>query len=345
MILEGKKLASMKLILPVSLILIVLFSCKPDTGELIKISGEAQGTTYHISYYGDNNVSYKIAVDSIFKKIDSSLSTYLPASIISRINRNEKDILVDDHFITVFNKSIEISKLTGGAFDITVAPVINAWGFGFSKKENVDSALIDSLLQFVGYEKVKLQSYTLIKEAPGIMLDFNAIAQGYTVDVITAYFESKGIKDFFIELGGEVRAKGLKVNNEEWKVGIDKPVEDSTGERTLQAIIKLQTRSLATSGNYRKFYVENGQKFSHIIDPKTGYPAKNNLLSVSVVADDCMTADAFATAFMVMGLERSKEFLLANTALGLSVFFIYDDKGDWKTYTSEDLKMKMEELH
>lgn len=345
MILEGKKLASMKLILPVFLILIVLFSCKPDTGELIKISGEAQGTTYHISYYGDNNVSYKIAVDSIFKKIDSSLSTYLPASIISRINRNEKDILVDDHFITVFNKSVEISKLTGGAFDVTVAPIINAWGFGFSKKESVDSLMIDSLLQLVGYEKVRLQNSLLLKAQPGMMVDFNAIAQGYTVDVIAGYLERKGITNFFVELGGEVRAKGKKMDNEEWKVGIDKPVEDSTGERTLQAIIKIKDKSLATSGNYRKFYVENGQKFSHIVDPKTGYPAKNNLLSVSVVADDCMTADAFATAFMVMGLERAKDFLMANTALGLSVFFIYDDNGDWKTYTSEDLKMKMEELH
>jgi thiamine biosynthesis lipoprotein len=320
-------------------------ACKQSTDDLIKISGEAQGTTYHISYYDDNDFNYKASVDSLFKKIDSSLSTYLPASIISRINRNEKDVLLDDHFINVFNKSVEISKLSNGAFDITVAPVINAWGFGFSKKEKVDSTMIDSLLQLVGYEKVKLQSFSLIKEQPGVMLDFNAIAQGYTVDVITNYFESKGMKDFFIELGGEVRAKGVKINNEEWKVGIDKPVEDSTGERTLQAIIKLQNRSLATSGNYRKFYVESGQKFSHIVDPKTGYPAKNNLLSVSVVAYDCMTADAFATAFMVMGLERAKEFLTANAGLNLEVFFIYDDKGEWKTYTSGNLKNRMEVLH
>ena len=345
MILVGNKLACMRIIFQTILTLVFFSACQHNTEELIKISGEAQGTTYHISYYSDNDFDYKAAVDSIFKKIDSSLSTYLPASIISRINRNEKDVLIDDHFIKVFNRSFEISKLTGGSFDITVAPVINAWGFGFSKKEKVDSTIIDSLLQFVGYEKVRLQNSSVIKELKELMLDFNAIAQGYTVDVISAYLESKGLMNFFIELGGEVRTMGVKKNKEKWKIGIDKPVEDSSGERNLQAIIALENKSLATSGNYRKYYVENGQKFSHIIDPKTGYPAKNNLLSVSVVAKDCMTADAFATAFMVMGLDRSKEFLSLNKGLNLEVFFIYDEKGDMKTYTSESLKLQMEEIY
>ncbi len=326
------------------LIPILFSSCNQKESDLIKISGEAQGTTYHISYYAEKNINYKPALDSIFKKIDSSLSTYLPASIISRINRNETNVLVDDHFIKVFNKSMEVSKLTAGSFDITVAPVINAWGFGFSKKEKVDSGMIDSLLQFVGYKKIQIKGKQLIKEKPGIMLDFNAIAQGYTVDVIAKFLELKGIRSYFIELGGEVKARGKKSGDEYWKVGIDKPNEEE-GERELQSIIKMQDQALATSGNYRKFYVENGKKFSHIIDPETGYPAKNNLLSVSVVANDCMTADAYATAFMVMGLEKSKEFLAAHTALHLEVFFIYDDKGEWKTYTSDSLKKLMEELH
>ncbi len=329
----------------VSFLLLIFFSCcNQKESELIKISGEAQGTTYHIAYYSENNINYKNLVDSIFKKIDSSLSTYLPASIISRINSNEDDVQLDDHFINVFTKSVSVSEITDGAFDITVAPVINAWGFGFSKKEKVDSTVIDSLLRFVGYTKMKLNGNSIQKEAKEVMLDFNAIAQGYTVDVIAAYFESKDLKDFFIELGGEVRAKGNKKNKEEWKVGIDKPVEEEGEERDIQAILKLKDRSLATSGNYRKFYMENGQKYSHIIDPKTGYPAKNNLLSASVVAGDCMTADAFATAFMVMGLEKAINFIEANKSLNLEVYFIYDDNGVWKTYTSANLKKWMEEI-
>ena len=326
-------------------LLLFLSGCKESSSELLKIAGEAQGTTYHISFYSGDGNDYQQAIDSIFKKIDSSLSTYLPVSIISRVNQNEESVELDDHFIKVYDKAAEVSKLTNGVFDITVAPIINAWGFGFSKKEKVDSFMIDSLLQFIGYKKVQLKNNRVIKEKPGIMLDFNAIAQGYTVDVIAKYLELKGIRSYFIELGGEVRARGKKSGDENWKVGIDKPIEDAAGDRELQSILKLQDQALATSGNYRKFYVEKGQKYSHIIDPATGYPAKNNLLSVSVVANDCMTADAFATAFMVLGLERAKQFLAENKDLQLEVYFIYDNKGEWETYTSEKLKQWMEAVN
>lgn len=324
---------------------VLLFSgCNRNSNNLIKISGEAQGTTYQISYISNDNTDLKIAIDSIFKKIDSSLSAYLPVSIISRINKNDSIIKPDSHFIRVFNKSADVADRTGGVFDVTVAPVINAWGFGFSEKANVDSVMIDSLLQFIGYRMVRLQGNKLLKEKPGIMLDFNAIAQGYTVDVIAAYLEGKGVKNYFVELGGEVLAKGKKNNEEYWKVGIDKPDENLTEQRTIQAIIKLYNKAIATSGNYRKYYEEKGQKYSHIIDPKTGYPAKNNLLSASVIADDCMTADAYATAFMVMGLERSIQFLSENQELNLEAFFIYDENGTWKTFTSGNLKSWMELL-
>ncbi len=319
-------------------------TCHQKNNTIIKIAGEAQGTTYHISYCSESKLNYQTGIDSLLRRIDTSLSTYLPVSIISRINRNDSTALPDDHFTNVFNKSQELAERTGGAFDITVAPVVNAWGFGFSKKARVDSAMIDSLLQYVSYKMVSLQDHKLGKQNPGVMLDFNAIAQGYTVDVIASYFNRLGIENYFIELGGEVKARGKKENEEDWKVGIDKPVEDNPEERTLQAIIKLHNQSLATSGNYRKFYVENGQKYSHIIDPETGYPAKNNLLSTSVLADDCMTADGYATAFMVMGLEKSKEFLAINKDLHLEVFFIYDSKGARETYTSENLKKWMEKL-
>ena len=313
-------------------------TCNKNRSKIVQLSGEAQGTTYHIVLLTDIKSDFKPAVDSILKVIDQSLSTYLPTSVISRINNNDSTVIPDDHFINVFNKSKEVSESTAGVFDITVAPIINAWGFGFSKKEQVDSVLIENLLQYIGYKKVSIQNNKLVKENPGIMLDFNAIAQGYAVDVIAAYLNSKGVINYFVELGGEVIAKGDKGNHEYWKIGIDKPIEEPVEQREMQAVIKLFNKALATSGNYRKFYVENGQKFSHIIDPKTGYPAKNNLLSASVIAEDCMTADAYATAFMVMGLEKSLQFLTENRELNLGVFLIYDDKGSLKTYTSESLK-------
>jgi FAD:protein FMN transferase len=309
---------------------------------LISIEGEAQGTTYHISYYSDSQADFKSSVDSIVRKIDSSLSTYLPVSIISRINRNEMIVTPDAHFITVFNKATEVSQKTNGAFDITVAPIINAYGFGFSKKEKVSQTLIDSLLALVGYRSVAIQNGQFIKENPATLVDFNAIAQGYTVDVIGQFLESKGVKNYYVELGGEVIAKGKKNNGEFWKIGIDKPNEDAAAPRDLESIVSLQNEALATSGNYRKFYVEDGQKYAHIIDPSTGYPAKNNLLSVSVIANDCMTADAYATAFMVMGVEKSKQFLLDNRELGLEVFFIYDEQGNWKTFASDKIKQRVE---
>lgn len=336
----------MKGLIILSLAWLSISGCKDKNNlELTSIEGEAQGTTYHISYYIDGKVNLKPAVDSIVRKIDSSLSTYLPVSIISRINRNEEQVVTDNHFKNVFTKSLEVSTLTNGKFDVTVAPIINVYGFGFSKRERVNNAMIDSLLQFVGYGKVKMEGGKIIKDNPSIMLDFNAIAQGYTVDVIGAYLESKGIKNYFVELGGEVIAKGKKDNGENWKVGIDKPNENETAQREMESILTLKNQALATSGNYRKFYVEDGHKYSHIIDPATGYPAKNNLLSASVVAADCMTADAFATAFMVMGLEQSQQFLQVHKNLNLEVFFIYDDKGEWKTFTSEKLKKQVEVLH
>lgn len=321
-----------------------LCGCQEKNGNISKISGEAQGTTYSISWLSGGKINYKASIDSIFRKIDSSLSTYLPVSIISRINNNDSAAIPDEHFENVFKRSMEVSEITGGAFDVTVGPLVNAWGFGFSKKDKIDSNTIRGLLPFTGYRMVRLENGRLFKEKKEIMVDFNAIAQGYTIDVIAAFLESNGIRDYFIELGGEVRTKGKKEKDQPWKIGIDKPNGNKQGERVLQAIIELENRSLATSGNYRKFYEENGQKYSHIIDPATGYPAKNNLLSASVIAADCMTADAFATAFMVMGLEKSKTFLSQHPESGLEVYFIYDEKGEWKTFISENLKGKIREL-
>jgi thiamine biosynthesis lipoprotein len=342
MILEDKKTFMTKFLYPI-LVSVFFISCNSNKHSLIKFEGNAQGTTYHISYMSDDSISRKTAIDSLLKEIDSSMSTWLPVSIISRINNNDKNVLVDQYFIDVFNKSIEVSEKTNGLFDVTVGPLVNSWGFGNTKKVTPDSKTIDSLLQLVGYKMLKLEDNKITKAKPEIKLDFNAIAQGYSVDVLARYLETKGIDNYIVEVGGELKAKGKK-ENENWKVGIDKPNEKASSKRELEAVISLNNKALATSGNYRKFYEENGQKFSHIINPKTGYPAKQNLLSATVIADDGITADAYATAFMVMGLERSIQFLKDNNDLQLEVYFIYDDHGIWKTYASESLKKWITEL-
>jgi thiamine biosynthesis lipoprotein len=320
----------------------LFFGCQRGINNAIKISGSAQGTTYHITYLAGPHSNYREAIDSIFKKIDLSLSTYDTGSIISKINRNDTAVYVDEYFSDVFNKSIEVSEITKGVFDVTVAPIINAYGFGFTKKEKVNKYLIDSLLKYIGFQKVRLTGKKLVKEIPQVMLDFNAIAQGYTVDVLASFLESKGVKNYMVEVGGELRAKGKKADRSNWTVGIEQPDENSEGGESLNAVFKIKDKSLATSGNYKKFYVEEGKKYAHIIDPFTGYPAKNNLLSATVIAENCMTADAYATAFMVMGLEKSKQFLAENKDLDLQVIFIYDENGTWKRYTTKEIEENVE---
>ncbi len=316
-------------------------SCN-QSPKKITIYGDAQGTTYSISYYSPNNESLKNAVDSLLLDFDNSLSTYNPISLITRINNNEV-VQINNYFQVVFSKSIEISGLTDGAFDVTGGPIFNVWGFGHTPRAKVDSAGIKELLEIIGYKKVRIENNRLVKDNPQLSLNFNAIAQGYSVDVVADFLKSKGIENFVIEIGGEIAASGQKDDGETWKVGIDKPLEDSS-TRQLQAIVSLNNKALATSGNYRKFFEIDGQKYSHTIDPRTGYPTLNNLLSVTIIADDCLTADAFATAFMVMGYEKSLAFLNSAKNPGLQVYFIYDDKGEIKTYVSEGLINDLEEL-
>lgn len=321
------------------LILLMLFTtCKTKKSEYMKISGFAQGTTYHITYENTTGVDYSQAIDSILKAFNKSCSIYDSTSIISRINNNDPTVEADDWFIDVFNKSVEVNATSGGAFDITVGPVVNAWGFGSTPVMRHDTAYIDSLLQFVGMEKVKLEKRKIIKKYPGVKLDVNALAQGYSTDVVCDFFKSKGIRNYLVEIGGEVRGKGTNAKNNYWHVGIDKPSEDNSapGEK-LQAIIELNNKSLSTSGNYRAFWVENGVKYSHEIDPKTGFPARNTLLSSSVICDDCITADAYATAFMVLGVDKSKELL--HKLPGVDVYFVYtNSKGEYEVFFTDGLK-------
>jgi thiamine biosynthesis lipoprotein len=332
----------MKFIFFSTVAILLLISCHRGINNTIKISGAAQGTSYHITYLAGQHSNYREEIDSIFKGIDLSLSTYNTGSIISRINRNDTTVTVDEYFSDVFNKSMEVSEKTKGLFDVTVAPIINAYGFGFTKREKVTNSLIDSLLRFIGYKKVRLVDKKLVKEIPQVMLDFNAIAQGYTVDVLASFLENKGINNYMVEVGGELRAKGKKPDDSYWSVGIEQPNETNTDGASLNAVVKIKDKSLATSGNYKKFYIEDGKKYAHIIDPFTGYPSKNNLLSTTVITENCMTADAYATAFMVMGLEKSKQFLSENKDLNLEVYFIYDENGEWKTYSSKNFDKNQE---
>jgi len=328
----------MKIISLVVILLVFLSSCQPKKSEYLKIAGYAQGTSFHITYENSNNENYGDAIDSILKAFDKSCSMYDSTSIISRINNNDPTVEADDWFIDVFKKSAEVNALSDGALDITVGPVVRAWGFGAQPMAKHDRAYIDSLLQYVGMEKVKLVGRKVIKQLPGVSLDVNAVAQGYSVDVLAKFFDQKGIKNYLVEIGGEVRSKGTNAKNMLWRVGIDRPADDNIipGQQ-IQAIIELNNKSLTTAGNYRKFFVENGVKYGHTIDPKTGYPAKNTLLSATVVADDAVTADAWDTAFMVLGLEKSKEIL--TKLKGIEVYFIYsNDKGEYEIYCSDGLK-------
>ncbi len=333
-----KKIYLQLIILAAIFLVVYLISHTRPKGEYMQIAGFTQGTTYHITYESKKGEDLKKSIDSLLADFDNSLSTYLPNSLISRFNKNEPGLHADKKFRDVFIKSYEVYKKTDGAFDITVAPIVNALGFGTTDTLNVDSTMIDSLLQYVGMEKVKLQGDTLVKSDRHVTLDVNALAQGYSVDVVTDYLENRKIRNYMVEIGGEIRAGGKNEKGEYWRIGIDKPVDSNYIPGTeLQSIVKLNDRSLATSGNYRKFYVKNGIKYVHTINPKTGYPVISNLLSATVVAKDCMTADAYATAFMVIGTDRSIRFLNENRFL--DAYLIYsDEKGDFKVYYTKGLK-------
>ncbi len=302
------------------LFLIVSFtSCTQKESKYYRNEGLIFGTTYHIIYEYKKDIHD--GVRGKLLEFNKSLSTYDEESVISKVNRNEA-VELDDYFTKCFEKAKEISKKTDGAFDMTVAPLVNAWGFGFSKKDSVSQELVDSLLQYVGMDKVNIVDGRVVKKYPEIMLDASAIAKGYGVDVAADYMERKGIKNYLVEIGGEMRVKGVNEKGVPWHVGIDKPIDDpKVLHRSLQEIIELSDGALATSGNYRNFYVKNGKKYAHTIDPKTGYPVQHELLSASVYAPDCMTADAYATAFMVLGLDKAKK--IVEDTPELEAYFIY----------------------
>jgi len=310
-------------------------------GNYIFTEGFTQGTTYHITYESIDSVDLTYQFDSLLLVFDRSLSAWLPNSVITRINENSDDV-TDTLFRTVFREAQRVNQLTDGVFDITVGPVVDAWGFGPGQQLDVDSALIDSLLQYVGMEKVRLAGVKIVKSMPEVELDVNAIAQGYAVDFLSHYLEQAGIENYMVEVGGELRTKGLNPGGIFWKVGIDRPEFGNTiPGNQLQMIVKISGRSLATSGNYRKFFEKDGIKFHHSIDPVTGYPKQDRLLSATIITDECITADAYATACMVMGLDRAKEFI--SGLKGVDAYFIYgDESGAYQEWYTPGLKKYLE---
>jgi len=335
----------MKSLLYFVVVLFIFTYCTTQNNKiLIKFSGETQGTYYVVTYYDTQGQNYQDEIEDLLKDFDMVASMWVENSIISKVNRNETEVEVGEIFTALFEISKDVNEKSGGAFDPTIGPLVNAWGFGFPDRMKVDQHIVDSLLPYIGFDKVSLEKFEIVKSDPHIQFDFNAIAQGYSVDLVGQFLEEKGIEDYLIDIGGEVLGKGKKPNDDLWKLGIEKPTDNAEYGEGLKAIIHLQNKAMATSGNYRKFYEEDGIRYSHTINPKTGYPVQHSLLSVSVLADDCAMADAWATAFMVSGLERSKEIL--KNLKNLQAYFIYSDQsGALQTYYTRGFeKILIEEM-
>lgn len=335
----------------------LLSSCGSPSGNAISsdyqiLEGETMGTYYRVTFDNPGIEEVQPKIDSILRQLNLEVSTYIPQSTISRFNRADSlfnlntnpvdgaaDTYPNDHFIRNFKAALEVYHETEGYFDATVMPLVNYWGFGYTEKRKVaqvDSLMVDSLLQYVGMEKVELQRFDdtdlLIKALPGVKLDFSAVAKGYGVDLVGQLLSDLGVQHFLVDIGGEALAKGKSPRGDIWNLGINVPKEGAAVDE-IQTTVPLKDRALATSGNYRNYYEVEGQKYSHTINAKTGYPERNTLLSASVFADDCMTADAYATAFMTMGIEKAKP--MAESLAGIEAYFIYGlpDGGMAVTYT------------
>lgn len=300
--------------------------------------GSVFGTFYSITYQCDNDLQKEIEAE--LKKVDQALSMFNQESIISKVNRNEK-VELNEMFLQVITLAQKVSQDTDGAFDITVAPLVNAWGFGFKTGDKPSGTSIDSLMSTVGYKKISLKGRQLFKENKNTMLDCSAIAKGYGSDVVAAFLKKRGIDNFMVEIGGEVVTQGISEKRVPWRIGVTKPTDDSLSvDNELQTVLNVTNKAMATSGNYRNFYYKDGKKYAHTIDPKTGYPVQHSLLSATVLADNCATADAYATSFMVMGIEKAKGVLERHPEL--MAYFIYTDvRGNLAVWYSPSMKDKI----
>ncbi len=325
--------------------------CKPKKMEpgsrpYTVLEGQTMGTYYGMNYEDSLGRNFQTAIDSLLEEINLGVSTYIESSLISRFNQATATFTIEDttsgpgrHFLANYHAAKTVFKQSAGAFDPTVMPLVNYWGFGYTPKRKmmaVDTASVDSLLRFVGFDKVTLSGNVLKKSLPGVQLDFGGCAKGYGVDAMCRLLESKGISNYLVNIGGEVQAKGVNAKGEVWNVGINKPEEDAALE-SLQAALPLKNRAVSTSGNYRNYYESGGIKYSHTINPRTGFPERTSLLSASVFAENSITADAWGTAFMVMG--REKAMSLVQNLNGLDLYLIYGkEDGGMGVSFSDNLK-------
>ena len=301
--------------------ILILNESKQEQPQYRTAQGLVFGTRYNATYL--YNADLQADIDHTLALVDSALSMFNAESTISAVNRSESIQVTDTMFLKVYRRAMEISAMTGGAFDITVAPAVNAWGFGFKHAENIRQATIDSLMEIIGYSKIHEQNGLITKDDPRIMLDCSAIAKGFGSDMVAAMFRSKGINDFMVEIGGEIVVAGHNPKGNLWGIGISKPVDDSLSiNNELQTVIKVSDIAMATSGNYRNFYVKDGRKYAHTIDPHTCMPVSHTLLSATVLAADCATADALATSMMVMGLDSAQALCARHPEI--QAYFIFE---------------------
>lgn len=307
-------------------------SCAKQPQKMV-LQGLVQGSYYAITYYDEEGRNFQQEIDSIFHAVDMSVNLWVDSSVICKVNRNE-EVALDQIFIENFEVAQRAAALSDGYFDPTISPLVSAWGFSAKNPQlpPLTSHLIDSLKQLVDYRKVRIEDGKLIKENPAMKLDFNAIAQGYTTDLVGALLEAKGIKSYIVDVGGEIFARGTKPDGKPWVVGIEKPSADWDSERVVQQRVELEDKGIVTSGSYRKYVERDGKRYSHCIDPMTGYPVEHNLLSATVIAENATWADALASICMVMGMERSLE--LIKTLEGVEVYYIFvNDRNELETYS------------
>lgn len=319
-------MVKLKLVVTATLVLLVFNSCRPkaEEADYSRNSGKIYGTFYNIVYQHPEGKDLQAEIDARFAEFDLSMSTFNPNSVISRINTNDASVRTDAYFNAMYQQAVEVSENSGGAFDITVAPLVNAWGFGFGKQQRDSAPDVAALLKITGFRRIKLVDDRIVKDDPAIMLDASAIAKGQASDVIGQLLEAHGCSNYMVEIGGEVACKGVNPKGEKWRIGIDKPVDDPANETPeLQTIVAISGVGLATSGNYRQFYYREGKKYAHTIDPRTGYPVDHRLLSATVIASTCMKADAYATAFMVVG--KDSALTICRKEADMDCYLIYSD--------------------
>lgn len=315
----------------VILALLALASCDNQPKKII-LKGLAQGSYYAITYYDEQGRNFQREVDSIFRAVDRSVNLWVDSSVICKVNRNE-EVELDSIFVDNFRIAQEAARLSGGYFDPTISPIVAAWGFSAKTGDSITPQLIDSLKQLVDYRKVRIENGKVVKENPAMQLDFNAIAQGYTSDMIASFLESRGISNYLVDTGGEIMAKGNKPDGKPWIVGIEKPAESWDSEQVVQTRIALCDKGLVTSGSTRKYVERNGKRYSHCIDPTTGYPVEHQLLSATVLAENSVWADALASICMVMGMEKSLEII--NALDGVEAYYIFVNKeGELETFAT-----------